>query len=291
MSSAQLASTLTYRPFSAGDIPAAHGLSLEVKWPHRAEDWRFGLDTGAGFAAEENGRLVGTALYWEYGENGGSLGLVIVAPDWQGRGIGRKLMELLLDALGERVTVLHATPAGEPLYAKLGFERIGELLQHQSADFVVPGVTLPPGERIRAMQAADAVTIADLASRASGLDRAALMSSLSRLARGVVIERGGDVLGFSLMRPFGRGHAIGPVVSLTADGAHIQRAQALIAHWLAVNDGKFTRIDVPGECGLSAWLDGLGLKRVDTVVRMSRNGTPKSDESVMQFAIINQAQG
>jgi predicted N-acetyltransferase YhbS len=289
--SAAETSALLYRPFTADDIAAAHALSVEVKWPHRADDWRFVLDAGAGFIAQDGERVVGTALFWTYGDDGGSLGMVIVAPDCQGKGIGRKLMELLLEALGNRITVLHATPAGEPLYAKLGFKRIGAIHQHQSADFDVPAIDLPQGERLRAIEPGDTQAIVDLASRGNGLDRSALLPALLNVARGVVLERDGEVIGFSLIREFGRGHAIGPVVSVTADQQHQRRAQALIAHALASREGTFTRIDTPDESGLSDWLEGIGLKRVDTVIKMARNGTPPHDASVAQFAIINQALG
>nr|WP_284509539.1 GNAT family N-acetyltransferase [Caballeronia sp. GAFFF3] len=282
---------MLYRPFTADDIAAAHALSVEVKWPHRADDWRFVLDAGAGFIAQEGERVVGTALCWKYGDDGGSLGMVIVAPDCQGKGIGRKLMELLLEALGKRITVLHATPAGEPLYAKLGFARIGAIHQHQSADFAVPRIDLAQGERLRAIDPRDTNALVALASRASGLDRSALLPALLKVADGIVLERDGEVLGFALIREFGRGHAIGPVVSVTADAQHARRAQALIAHWLAHKEGKFTRIDTPDESGLSAWLESIGMKRVDTVIKMARNGTPPHDASVAQFAIINQALG
>jgi predicted N-acetyltransferase YhbS len=282
--------SIAYRPFTADDIPAAHALSVEVKWPHRADDWRFVLDAGAGFIAQEGERIVGTALCWKYGADGGSLGMVIVAPDQQGRGIGRKLMELLLEALGNRITVLHATPAGEPLYAKLGFERIGAIHQHQSADFVVPSIAAPEGERIRPIDSNDTPKLIELASKANGLDRSALLPLLLKHAQGIVMQKSdGDITGFALIRTFGRGDAIGPVVSITQDK---HRAKALIAYWLAQNEGNFTRIDTPDECGLSAWLnDDIGLKRVDTVIKMSRNGTPRQDASVTQFAIINQALG
>ncbi|MPW20705.1 GNAT family N-acetyltransferase [Paraburkholderia sp. CNPSo 3157] len=289
--SATEASTLLYRPFTVDDIAAAHALSLDVKWPHRADDWRFVLDAGAGFVAQDGERVVGTALCWKYGGDGGSLGMVIVAPDQQGKGIGRKLMDLLLEALGNRITVLHATPAGEPLYAKLGFRRIGAIHQHQSADFTAPRVELQTGESVRAFEPRDTAALVAFASRASGLDRSALLPSLLNVAQGVLLERDGETVGFALIREFGRGHAIGPVVSLTADQQHVRRAQALIAHWLAHYEGKFTRIDTPDESGLSDWLEGAGLKRVDTVIKMARNGTLQHDASVAQFAIINQALG
>lgn len=289
--SAAETSALLYRPFTADDLPAAHALSVEVKWPHRADDWRFVLDAGAGFVAQDGERVVGTALYWKHGDDGASLGMVIVAPDSQGKGIGRRLMEMLLDALGNRITVLHATPAGEPLYAKLGFRRIGAVHQHQSAGFSVPVIDLRRGESIRAIEPGDTATLVALASRSSGFDRSAVLPALLRFAQGVLIERDGQTLGFALIREFGRGHAIGPVVSVTGDHEHTRRAQALIAHFLARNEDRFTRIDTPDESGLSDWLAAVGLARVDTVIKMARNGTPPHDASVAQFAIINQALG
>jgi hypothetical protein len=51
----------------------------------------------------------------------------------------------------------------------------------------------------------------------------------------------------------------------------------------------FVRIDTPGDSGLSEWLEGLGLARVDTVVKMAKNGVLAVDREVRQFGIINQA--
>ena len=48
-------------------------------------------------------------------------------------------------------------------------------------------------------------------------------------------------------------------------------------------------IDTPGDSGLSDWLAGLGLARVDTVVKMARSGTLNPDRELRQFGIINQA--
>ncbi|WP_225034506.1 GNAT family N-acetyltransferase [Paraburkholderia sp. XV] len=283
--------TVTLRPFAPDDIAAAHALSLEVKWPHRADDWRLVADAGSGFVALSEGRIVGTALCWKFGEHGASLGMVIVSPDQQGRGIGRELMERLLEMLGGRTTVLHATPAGQPLYEKLGFRAIGTINQHQATDFRIPQIVLKPGEQLRPLRAADTPRLIDLASRASGLDRSALLPALLDVAQGVALERDGEVCGFALLRPFGRGHAIGPVVVEHAADESTRRAQALIAHCLAANAGAFTRIDTPGDGGMTPWLEELGLKRVDTVIKMSRNGAPAGDPSVVQFAIVNQALG
>jgi hypothetical protein len=73
---------IAYRAFTADDIAAAHALTVELKWPHRAEDWRFVAQAGAGFVAETPNGVVGTALYWNYGTERASLGMVIVSPAW-----------------------------------------------------------------------------------------------------------------------------------------------------------------------------------------------------------------
>lgn len=283
-----------YRAFKRTDIAAAHALSLAAGWPHRAEDWQMMFDAGDGFVAHDNGDVVGTALYWKCGADSGTLGLVIVSPAQQGRGIGRQLMERVLEALGDRVTYLHATPAGKPLYEKLGFEACGTVDQHQGIVGGVPAVTPPAAERLRALTAGDVPKVIELASRASGLDRSQAIPALLDVAQGVVLERDGELLGFSLFRRFGRGYAIGPVVAAHSPDAW--RAKSLIAHWLGNRADEFVRIDIPGDAGLIDWLSALGMAHTDTVVKMVRNhrtgryrGDP--DPTYGVFGIVNQAMG
>lgn len=283
-----------YRAFTSNDIVAAHALSLAVGWPHRAEDWQFMFDAGSGFVAEDNGEVIGTALYWKCGADRATLGLVIVSPLEQGRGIGRRLMELELEALGKRVTFLHATPAGQPLYERLGFQACGTLDQHQGTVASVRAVTPPDGERLRALTADDVPRIIELASRASGLDRSQILPALLEVAQGVVLEHSGELLGFSLLRRFGRSYAIGPVVA--ARSPDEQRAKSLIAHWLAKHVNDFVRIDVPGNAGLNDWLNARGLTRVNKVVKMVRNEPAEqhcgdADAIYGVFGIITQALG
>jgi hypothetical protein len=189
------------------------------------------------------------------------------------------------------MTVLHATPAGQPLYEKLGFKPIGLLHQHQGSDFRVPQVAPLPGERLRPLEAGDMPRLIELASRASGLDRSTLLPALVEAGQGVALTRGETVIGFALLRPYGRGHAIGPVVAAADDGLHTQRAQWLVADRLAANTGAFTRLDTPDEQGLGPWLESIGLPRVDTVVKMARNGAPARDPDFHQYGIVSQALG
>lgn len=281
-----------YRAFTADDISAAHGLSTALGWPYRPQDWQFSAETAVGFVAEEHGVVIGTAMCWKFGADRASLGHVIVSSEHQGRGIGRKLMEAVLDELGPRVTFLHATPAGRPLYEKLGFAECGTLDQCQGNVARAAPVALLDGERLRAAMPADFPCLFELASRATGLARDELLSTLLERGEGVVLERDGEIAGFSVLRRFGRGYAIGPVVALRSrDDA---RAKALIGYWLTRREDEFIRIDVPTETNLSHWLAEQGLKRVDTCSKMVLNAPAEAhrgapDPVCRLYGLISQA--
>jgi ribosomal protein S18 acetylase RimI-like enzyme len=277
---------LRYRRMTEADVEAAHRLSLSVRWPHRLEDWAFIQHLGAGYVAENDQGLVGTALCWSHGTEFASIGMVIVSAEWQGKGIGRKLMAMVLAELGKRNVLLHATAAGKDLYARLGFEAVGEIHQHQGTVFKSPLMPLQPGERIRPLGSRDTAKLAALGARATGMPRATVLAALQNVAEGVVIDRYDEVIGCAMLRRFGHGYAIGPVIA-----PDIERAKALISHWTGTYGGAFLRIDVSGASGLSPWLTELGLVQVDSVVAMVRGEAPLPDRGVQQFAIINQALG
>ena len=103
-----------YRKLGRADVGAAHKLSLDVGWPHRQQDWEFVQRLGAGHVAIDDGAVVGTILTWKHDRRHASLGMVIVDPRYQGRGIGKRLMRLALRDVAGRAVMLNATPAGQP---------------------------------------------------------------------------------------------------------------------------------------------------------------------------------
>lgn len=281
------ATGVSYRRMNADDLPSAHGLTQVLRWAHRLEDWQFLHRLGAGFVAEDNGTVIGTGLCWKFGNAHASLGSIIVSPDQQGKGIGRELMNLVLGELGERSILLCATPAGQPLYEKLGFVPVGTIVQHQGTMQQTAPIALAAGERIRPVAAGDLQALAALATRALGMPRDEVIAQLVNVAaEGVLIEKEGEAVGFSMVRRFGRGHVIGPVVAPDKE-----RAKALIAHWAEAYAGSFVRVDVTGESGLSSWVESLGLALIEPGVSMARGRAPASDGTVKQYAVVNQAIG
>ena len=268
------------------DLPAAHSLSSEERWPHRIEDWEMLLNLGFGYVVERDGELVGTAMAWLYGADAATLGMVVISSRARGLGLDRRLMEAVLADLGDRTVLLNATDSDVPLCRQLGFEATGPVFQHRGAAFSVPMAELIPDERVRPLGAKDMPTLRALARRATGMDRDALLDALVRGAKGVVLTRKNEPVGFALFRRFGRGYVVGPTIAPDSGGA-----KALISHWLGSNSGMFCRLDVPLESDLCLWLEELGLPCVGRVVRMVRGTRPPIDPSVIVYSLTTQALG
>jgi GNAT superfamily N-acetyltransferase len=274
----------TYRRMTVADLTAAHDLSVQLKWPHRLDDWAMLHRVSDGFVVMDGSRLIGSAFVCPQGDFA-TIGLVIVSNDYQGQGIGRRLMEMALAACEPRTPILNATLAGKPLYTSQGFVEFGRVQQHQGLAIVPALVDLAEGETCRALTADDHAALLVLAKAASGLDRSDVLRDL-QVEHAVGIERSGQLRGFALLRPFGRGRCIGPVVA-----EDINQAKHLIATLLAQVPDTFVRIDIPVACGLSDWLEQAGLKNIDTVVQMARGTAPEASQGVQPFALITQAIG
>jgi len=279
---------LLLRDFTEADIVAARRISAAVGWPHRHEDWLFAQRLGHGLVAERDGAVIGTALAWRYGDAAASLGMVTVAPDHQRRGLGRLLMQRILETLSGRRVFLHASAAGVPLYRTLGFRTAGAVRQYEGTAFWDGLAALPPAERLRPLSRSDLDAVTALDAKALGAPRQSIVAALIDEARGVVLDRGGDAIGFAMLRRFGRGHVIGPVVAPDA-----VRARALIGHWLGAQQGLFIRIDVPDHAGLNAWLEELGFASAgDVQVMIRESAAPQAAcTETRRFALLSQALG
>ena len=279
-------SACIYRPMTQADLPAAHGLSSQLDWPHRLEDWGLLHRVFKGFVATVDDRLIGTAFACPQG-NFATIGLVVVNPDFQGQGIGRLLMELALDACQPGTPILNASVAGAPLYLSQGFVEFGTIEQRQG---LAQAVTLDPlaeDEHLRALCEQDQARQLSLANAGSGLDRSALFAQLhDTIEHTAGIETDGQLQAFALLRRAGRGHCIGPVIA-----QNTRQARHLITTLLAQIPNQFVRIDVPMDSGLCEWLTLAGLEPVDRVTQMALGAPPQPSNFVRQFALVSQAIG
>jgi GNAT superfamily N-acetyltransferase len=272
-------------------LPDAVRQSAALGWPYREADWRFAFGLGSGFAAEVAGRLVGTAMWWPYGDSHASVGMVIVEPGMQGQGLGRALMGKLLEEARDRTVFLNATEEGLALYAQLGFVARGQVFQHQAVLPAETRLAATPAS-VRPLRAADDARVRRLDLAATGMDRTALLDALFAIGTAMVVEHGDGVSAYACAREFGHGVVIGPVVASGARGA--ADAMDLVAALAARARGRFLRIDVTGDSGLSAWLTEMGLPCVGHAVPMVRNPQARSidpDADARLLALSNQSFG
>ena len=274
--------TFIFRAMQPQDMHQAEAMTRAVAWPHRAEDWRFVLDLGFGLLAEREGRLAGTAMGWHHGPAAASLGMIIVRPDAQGTGLGRRLTESVLHAIGPVSVELHATAAGLPLYEKLGFIRHGLVHQHQGHATPIPAPDMP----IRMATPADLGALAALDCAATGADRTHILAALLGIGQTVILERDNTPTGFATLRRFGRGHQIGPVIAPDTQGA-----QALLHHLIHHHPGQFLRADIDATSDLAPVLTRSGLVHAGAAIPMRRGPPRARATSAHRFALINQALG
>lgn len=272
-------------PLAQAHLDQALGLSQVINWPYRAEDWQFALGLGHGYGAEAaDGKLVGTALWWPYGDTFASAGMIIVSENAQRQGIGGRLMDAMLrDASGRRM-ILNSTVEGKPLYTRLGFKPYGMVTQHQAILAKTPAID--KGVPIRAATAEDFAAIRAIDEAASGMERNRLIDALAAMADTIVIERAGRVTGYGMVRRWGRGHVIGPVIARDETDA-----KAIISVLASAYEGHFVRIDVTQACGLGPWLEEIGLPQVGEVVTMSLGMPPAPKEGAILFGLSNQSLG
>jgi GNAT superfamily N-acetyltransferase len=257
-------------------------LSREAGWPHRREDWELVLSVSEGIVALHDGRVVATTIMTPFGSDAAAINMVIVDAAMRGRGLGRRLMDAALERAGTRNCRLVATKEGLPLYEKLGFVAVGEIVQHQGKALKVATPATVSWARDD-----DYEKICSLDRIACGLDRSKLMSILRQAAQFAVIRERGEVAAFAGARAFGRGLVIGPVVASSS-----QQAKDLIQFMLAHHEGGFVRLDTELSTGLGPWLVERGLAHVGGGIPMRRGRKVERAEAPYRtYALVNQALG
>ena len=258
---------LTLVVLGPDDAPDGLALSDAAGWNQIAGDWRFFVRHGRvfGLRAADNGHLVATAAALPYGNVvgngvGGGIGwisMVLVATEWRHQGLATSLMGHCiahLRALGV-TPVLDATPAGQPAYAKLGFEAGFALSRWEG--------TLAPGPAMPITGAVDAAAIARLDAQANGFDRSALLADFLRRP-GTRARTAADGTGFVLARQGRRATQVGPLVV----GDEPSALSLLQAAFAELSGPVF--LDVPERwTALTAWLQRNGFTRQRSFARMA----------------------
>jgi predicted N-acetyltransferase YhbS len=246
---------LVIRPFAETDVPLGMRLKTQAGWNQLESDWRRMLDMQSDgcFVAEHAGTPAGTVMTCVFGDVAW-IAMMLVEESLRGKGIGRALMEhalAFLDGQQVRTVRLDATPMGQPLYERLGFEAEYSLTRYAglpASGNAAAGVTIADD--------GDFEAIGTLDRRATGTNRRKLLSRLGSERPATVVVRGGLLQGFLLNRPGSNAVQIGPCVAAEDAGPlllmHAFRAHAHQPLYLDVPVSHQPATALVGQRGLTA---------------------------------------
>jgi GNAT superfamily N-acetyltransferase len=153
--------------------------------------WQFTRDQTALFLSGigrvrgvwRDGALIASAGLYRYDGRLASLGNVMVDPRFWRQGLATRLViECLAEAKAAGApVVLVATPMGEPLYRKLGFQTIGSVHRLEIDPAGTPAAASPMPNDVRPLQPDDLEEIVRLDERAFGACRRAVYETLFAL--------------------------------------------------------------------------------------------------------------
>lgn len=253
------------QPIDPGSRDLLHELTVSVFWPHRASDLDLFLSLGKGWLAlDEIGRPLSSAMYFPMGSDFAMLGMMVTPPRLQAQGAGRHLLRRIMRDCDGRDLRLSATRSGYRLYESAGFTPVATIRQQQGPARPIRLPDAVAGLELVPLAPGHAAAVIALDARAYGADRQQVMTRLLDLSSGMMAFRAGRPVGYALMRSFGKGLVIGPVVA--EDDA---MAMALVAPLAQQAEGRFLRVDTPNESDhFSAFLAAAGMGIYDTVTEM-----------------------
>ncbi len=222
------------RVMTSADIPAGMRLKALSGWNQTAADWRRFLECSPEgcFVAEVGAQVCGTVTTIAFEDRFAWIGMVLVDPEYRGRGFGTALLERAihyLDELDLSALKLDATPQGKPLYEKLGFRseyEIGRWTRRQP-----PGAAKPSRAGVwESVSPALLASICEFDRQVFGADRSGLLMSLHEEAPELTlgILEGGTLAGYALGRRGSFADHLGPWMASNPDTAR-QLLEAFLA--------------------------------------------------------------
>ncbi|UZI30078.1 GNAT family N-acetyltransferase [Streptomyces sp. VB1] len=290
---------LPIRRLNRGDLVPCADLCDDRGWPRDEHRWGLLLSAGTGYGidAPDGKGLAATCLTMPYGSDLTAVGMLLVADRYGRRGLARRLMRHVMEAVGDTPLILYATEQGQPLYEDLGFSPVGRAARvggHFGAggsDVSPSGSPSPSASRpsvtTRPAAADDLRALVRLDLPVFGADRMHLLARLPAFSdRLQVAEEHGELIGYAALWPSGQTEVVGPLIA--RDTA---TAQALVTAVAATTDRPL-RIDVEGRHKeLLGWLAESGLEPLSRTTVMTHGIPDLPGDAARRFAPLTLATG
>ncbi len=260
--------TSEIRVMTPGDIPAGMRLKEIAGWNQTVGDWRrFLRASPAGcFVAEWGGQIAGTVTTIIYQDRFAWIGMVLVDPEFRGRGIGTALLVKAIDYLDNRAIPclkLDATPQGRRIYERLGFRSEYGIERQSLKRDIFADI-----RGCREEKNLEFHSVLDMDREVFGADRSLLLKSLANGCPELVVtaHSGASLGGYALGRKGSQADHLGPWVASDAEAA-----RETLENFLRRSQRETVFVDVPkGSRWASALLAGKGFQFSRTLTRMYR---------------------
>ncbi|MGX5479189.1 GNAT family N-acetyltransferase [Bacillus thuringiensis] len=245
-------------------------LSSYIGWDYNREEIETIFNAGIVYGVwNEKEELIASAAIILYGEKLASIGMVIVHPDYKGRGIGKMITDSCIKSvLAHTPIMLIATDEGKPLYEKLGFREVSYVSKYICNSYNANNHCIENEDYMMNYEECDLEKIIKIDENAFGTNRKVFLKKRIMQSEqcNVVKDKEQNVLGYGLSIQTPENKIIGPVVA--KNNAMAMR----IVHDLAKGHNGKLRIDVlEGKKDFMKVLEIAGFKKVNTPPIMMKN--------------------
>ena len=251
-------SLVEIRTMVLSDMDSLMKLKDAESWNQLEKDWALLISypESVNLVAVLDDHIVGTITAINYANTVAWIGMMLIDRDYRGRGISKLLLLDAIDKLKKCKSIkLDATPAGRPVYLKLGF--IDEYTLYRMTNPSVSKISLSD-DLLETKQAGpgDITEIAEFDKKVFGADRTELIKRLYETCPELawLIKENNRVTGFCLGRWGQNFTQIGPVYASSEKGA-----KALIRSAINQISGQAVVVDIPAERSeTERWLEACG---------------------------------
>ncbi|PGQ01794.1 GNAT family N-acetyltransferase [Bacillus cereus] len=245
-------------------------LSSYIGWDYNREEIETIFNAGNVYGVwNEREELIASAAIILYGEKLASIGMVIVPPDYKGRGIGKIITEACVKSVSAHTPImLIATDEGKPLYEKLGFRAVSYVSKYICNSYNAKDYCVRNEDYVMNYEEGDLEKIIKIDEYAFGTNRKEFLKKRIMQSEQCIVVRDKEqnILGYGLSIQTPENKIIGPVV------AKNDEMTMRIVHDLARGHNGKLRMDVPeGKNDFMKELEVAGFKKVNTPPIMMKN--------------------
>lgn len=246
------------REMELSDMDSLMKLKNAEGWNQTENDWKLLIEykDSVNLVAVQDERIVGTVTAINYANTVAWIGMMLVDKAFRGKGIGKLLLnEAILKLKNCASLKLDATPAGRPVYLKLGF--IDECKLYRMIHHSVSAIPMRPGsvEAVQAMPE-DLPELARFDRAVFGAERTPLINHLYKNYPELawLVREDKKIVGFCLGRRGTNFTQIGPV-----NASSDKVVKALIRSVFNCVTGKAVVVDIQGnKTSIIEWLEAYG---------------------------------